>query len=83
MPIEVFLMVLGAALVHATWNALVKTDGDRLSLIKLMSATQIFVSLVFIPFVSVPSLASLALSGGKLGVQHRLHAHAQSGLWSR
>ena len=58
MPIEVFLMVLGAALVHATWNALVKTDGDRLSLIKLMSATQIFVSLVFIPFVSVPSLAS-------------------------
>ena len=53
MPIEVFLMVLGAALVHATWNALVKTDGDRLSLIKLMSA-----SLVFIPFVSVPPLAS-------------------------
>ena len=36
-PIEVFLMVLGAALVHAIWNALVKTDGDRLSLIKLMS----------------------------------------------
>ncbi len=55
MPIEVFLMVLGAALVHAIWNALVKTDGDRLALIKLMSATQIVVSLVFIPFVSAPA----------------------------
>jgi drug/metabolite transporter (DMT)-like permease len=51
-------MVSGAALVHAIWNALVKADGDRLSLIKLMSATQIVVSLVFIPFVSVPSLDS-------------------------
>jgi drug/metabolite transporter (DMT)-like permease len=53
-PIEVFLMVLGAALVHATWNALVKSDGDRLSLIKLMSTTQVGVSLLLIPFVSVP-----------------------------
>ena len=32
MPIEVFLMVLGAALVHATWNALVKADGSDLRL---------------------------------------------------
>jgi len=29
MPIEVFLMGLGTAFVHATWNALVKADGDR------------------------------------------------------
>ena len=28
MPTEMFLMVLGAALVHATWNALVKTDRE-------------------------------------------------------
>jgi predicted small integral membrane protein len=35
MPIEVFLMVLGAAFVHAAWNALVKADGDRFALIKL------------------------------------------------
>jgi hypothetical protein len=39
MPIEVFFMV--PALVHATWNALVKADGDRLSLIELMSGTQV------------------------------------------
>jgi drug/metabolite transporter (DMT)-like permease len=57
MPIEVFLMVLGAALVHATWNALIKTDGDRLSLIKIMSGAQIGVSLCLIPFVSAPATA--------------------------
>lgn len=52
MPTEVFLMVLGAAVVHATWNALVKTDGDRLSLIKSMSATQVVLSVLLIPYVS-------------------------------
>lgn len=55
MPVEVFLILLGAALVHATWNALIKADGDRLSLTKLMSATQIGVSLCLLPFVSVPA----------------------------
>jgi hypothetical protein len=39
MSIEIFLMILGAALVHATWNALVKSDGDRLGLIKMMFRT--------------------------------------------
>jgi hypothetical protein len=40
MSIEVFLMVLGAALVHAVWNAVIKSHGDRLGLIKVMFATQ-------------------------------------------
>src|ERR1700682_2879259 len=52
---DVFVMVLGAALVHATWNALIKTDGDRLALIKVMSSTQILVSLCFAPFVAIPA----------------------------
>ena len=30
MDITVFLMVLGAALLHAVWNAIVKIQGDRL-----------------------------------------------------
>ena len=33
-PIDVFPMVLAAALVHATWNTLAKTDSDRLALIR-------------------------------------------------
>jgi drug/metabolite transporter (DMT)-like permease len=57
-PIDVFLMVLGAALVHATWNALVKTDSDRLALIRVLSLTQFVVSLCLVPFVAVPAAES-------------------------
>jgi drug/metabolite transporter (DMT)-like permease len=57
-PIDVFLMVLGAALVHATWNALVKTDSDRLALIRVLSLTQFVLSLCLVPFVAVPAAAS-------------------------
>jgi hypothetical protein len=58
MTLHVFVLVLGAAIVHALWNTLVKTDGDRLSLIKIMSATQVIVSLALIPFVDIPPAAS-------------------------
>jgi drug/metabolite transporter (DMT)-like permease len=58
MPTDVFLMVLGAALVHATWNALVKTDRDRLALIRVMSVTQLVLSLCLVPFVAVPAAES-------------------------
>ena len=44
MPTEMFLMVLGAALVHATGNPLVKTDRDRLALIRVLSVTQLVLS---------------------------------------
>jgi hypothetical protein len=47
-------MVLGAALVHGTWNALVKADGDRLTLIGVMAATQFTFSAALLPFVPVP-----------------------------
>lgn len=55
MPIDVFLMVLMAALLHASWNALVKADGDRLALIKVLSSTQLVLSLCLVPFVSAPA----------------------------
>ena len=71
MALEVFLMVLGAAFVHATWNALVKGDLDKLAVIKFMSGTQICVSLCLIPYVAIPAsdcwpflLAGSALSTG-------------------
>ena len=59
MSADVFVMVLGAALVHATWNALIKINGDRLALIKVMSSTQLVLSLGLIPFVEVPAAESL------------------------
>jgi drug/metabolite transporter (DMT)-like permease len=55
MPIEVFLMILAAALLHATWNAVVKSDGDRLALIKVLATTQLVLSLCLAPFVAVPA----------------------------
>lgn len=58
MPIDVFALVLLAAFVHAAWNALVKADGDRLTVIRLMSATQLVISLLLIPFVPIPAPAS-------------------------
>jgi drug/metabolite transporter (DMT)-like permease len=54
MPIDVFMMVIFAALVHAAWNALVKSDGDRLTLIKIMSLAQLALSLLLLPLVAVP-----------------------------
>src|SRR3954451_7670818 len=58
MSSTVFLMVLGAALVHASWNALVKADGDRLALIKVMFSTQFACSMCLIPFVALPARES-------------------------
>ena len=80
MAIEAFLLVMGAALVHATWNALVKADSDRLALIKLMSKTQICVSFCLTPFVSVPTpdcwpflLASSVLNTGYMLMLNRAY----------
>ena len=55
MTAGVFAMVLGAALLHAAWNALVKVNADRLVLIAIMQASQIAVALLVVPFVAVPT----------------------------
>jgi drug/metabolite transporter (DMT)-like permease len=55
MSIEVFIIVLFAAVMHSVWNASVKADGDRLSLIKTMSLAQIALSLSLLPFVALPA----------------------------
>lgn len=55
MPIDVFVMILMAALLHASWNALVKADDDRLALIKTLSLTQLALSLCLVPFVTFPA----------------------------
>jgi drug/metabolite transporter (DMT)-like permease len=87
MMLEVFLMVLGAAFVHATWNALVKADSDRLALIKLMSQTQVCVSFCLTPFVSVPTidcwpflLASCTLNTGYMLMLNRAYQYGDLSL---
>ena len=55
MTAGVFAMVLGAALLHAAWNALVKINADRLVMIAIMMMSQVFVALLVIPFVAFPT----------------------------
>jgi hypothetical protein len=54
----VYLMILGAALVHASWNALVKADEDRTALIKAMFLTQFVCSVCLVPFFPYPARES-------------------------
>jgi drug/metabolite transporter (DMT)-like permease len=54
MDLRWFCVVLFAALLHATWNALVKVSADRLVVLTAVSAGQGLVGLVAIPLVGFP-----------------------------
>jgi drug/metabolite transporter (DMT)-like permease len=54
----VFAAVLGAALLHAGWNAVVKVGLDRFSSILLLALVQSGLALVLMPFFAVPDAAS-------------------------
>lgn len=55
MTAGVFAMVLGAAVLHAAWNALVKVNADRLVMIAIMMMSQVGVGLLVVPFVAFPT----------------------------
>lgn len=54
MSIGVFLAVLCAALLHASWNALVKVSADRLVLLAVLKVTTTVIAVASIPFISIP-----------------------------
>jgi drug/metabolite transporter (DMT)-like permease len=54
----VFLAVLGAAVMHAGWNAIVKLGLDRFSSILLLSIVQGAMALALLPFFALPLAAS-------------------------
>jgi drug/metabolite transporter (DMT)-like permease len=54
----VVALVLLAALLHATWNALIKSGGDRLAAMALLTATSCLIGLAGLPFVPVPEAAA-------------------------
>ncbi len=58
MEITVFLMVIGAALLHAVWNAIVKIQGDRLVIMAIVSGFGGLLSLFALPFVAFPTIES-------------------------
>lgn len=55
MTTSVFAMVLGAALIHAVWNALVKVNTDRLVMLTIMMMSQAAVAVIALPFVALPT----------------------------
>ncbi len=58
MDTTVFLAVLGAALMHAGWNAIVKVGLDRFSSILLLSMVQGVMALCLLPFFAAPLAAA-------------------------
>ena len=55
METHVYLAVLGAAILHAGWNTLVKVGSDRLSILVLMSLVQAAIGASLLAFVPAPT----------------------------
>jgi drug/metabolite transporter (DMT)-like permease len=58
MSLTVTLLVLSAAVMHATWNALLKAGGDKLVMQCLMVSIPGFAVIPVLPFVPLPAPAS-------------------------
>jgi drug/metabolite transporter (DMT)-like permease len=58
MSLPVFLAILVAALLHASWNALVKTGGDRFASVLLLTLAQGAIAAVLIPIFGFPARAA-------------------------
>jgi uncharacterized membrane protein len=58
LPADIFLLVLGAAFLHAAWNALVKAASDRLLVLSSVAMGQSLAGALLIPFVSPPDPSS-------------------------
>jgi len=63
MPIVVFAVVISAALLHATWNAIVKSGGDKFLTTMLVTAAAAGISAALLPFLKAPAPASWPYAG--------------------
>jgi len=58
MTLTVFCILLFAALLHASWNAIVKASGDKMYAAIGVSGSASLIALVMLPFAPQPTLAS-------------------------
>jgi drug/metabolite transporter (DMT)-like permease len=58
MSLFVFVIVLSAALLHATWNAIVKASGDKSLTMTMVTTAAAALSAALLPFLRVPTSAS-------------------------
>ncbi|MFZ3034735.1 MAG: hypothetical protein WA138_12075, partial [Parvibaculum sp.] len=49
------MLILLAALLHAVWNALIKSNGDRLSMMAFVAGGGSMLMWPFLPFTPFPS----------------------------
>lgn len=61
MSIEITVLVLLAAALHAGWNALIKISGDRVAIMAVVTLTGSLFSLPFLAFVEAPDPKSWPL----------------------
>jgi drug/metabolite transporter (DMT)-like permease len=80
---HVFVAVLVAALLHASWNSVVKLGLDRVSTVLLLALVQALIAAPILPFVAQPAseawpwiIASAALHVGYKVFLVRAYAHA-------
>ena len=72
MTTPVMLMVLLSALLHASWNAVVKSGGDKLREAGLVAGGAAVVSALLLPFVALPDSASWPWLVGSV-IVHQLY----------
>jgi drug/metabolite transporter (DMT)-like permease len=58
MPLIVFAIVMFAALLHASWNAIVKSGGDKFLTTIMVTASASGLSAALLPFLTTPAPAS-------------------------
>jgi len=63
MPIAVFAVVMSAALLHATWNAIVKSGDDKFLTTMMVTAAAAAIAAVLLPFLRPPAQASWPYAG--------------------
>ncbi len=61
MTIELTLLILLAAALHAGWNALIKISGDRIAVMAVVTLAGSILSIFALPFVDSPDIASWPL----------------------
>lgn len=61
MSIQITLLVLLAAMLNASWNALIKVSGDRVASMAVVTLLGSLISLLALPFVDMPNPASWPL----------------------
>jgi drug/metabolite transporter (DMT)-like permease len=72
MSTQVMLLVLFGALLHASWNAIVKSGGNKLREAGLVAGGAALVSACAIPFVPMPSAESMPWLIGSIAI-HQLY----------